>query len=708
MLCTNLRRCSELHLCHRLDRKRLAMIPGGAAPLGFVMKFVVASTLAVTSTLVVTSTFSSIVSSQETGEKQTPVLNDDPLAHVDKQRQPNELIDETSPYLLMHAYNPVQWRAWNEKTLELARQQGKPIFLSIGYSSCHWCHVMERESFMDPEIAKILNEKFVCIKVDREERPDVDSIYMTSLSVYNRLARNGGGTGWPLSMFLTPEGKPFVGGTYFPARDGERGAAVGFLTLIQRVDEVYRTRREQVDEDADFLVRRVQQELDASSVAREFEPGSAQVRSLVAAFKREFDEQWGGFDYSPANDRIPKFPQPSNLFALLDAARNWQDQEAADMLELTLEKMYLGGMYDHVGGGFHRYSVDRYWRIPHFEKMLYDNGQLASLYARAAKHFGREDFGRIARGTCDFILREMAHPEGGFYAALDAESDGVEGKYYVWGREELKQLAGASYEQFAACYIPDEPNFESELFALQLEERIAVQAKSREQESSLLRRELQSVLDDLYQARSARSRPLTDTKILTAWNGLMIRGLADCGRLLDEPRYIQAAEKAARFIDGSLRDDRGRLSRSWRDGKRRLDGYLDDYSFFVDGLLALHEATGNQQWLEQAAQIQEIQNELFWDEKRGGYFFTAGDHQTLLARAKNPADNARPSGNSLAALNLLYLARHVADAETASRYAEQASETLQAFSGIVDGFPRAVPLLIVVASQIGKTQSPSK
>ena len=653
-------------------------------------------------------------------------LNDDPLAHVDRSGEPNPLIEETSPYLLMHAYNPVQWRAWNQETLELAKQQGKPIFLSIGYSSCHWCHVMERESFMDPEIAAFLNEHFICIKVDREERPDVDTIYMTSLSVYNRVARNGAGTGWPLSMFLTPDGKPFVGGTYFPARDGDRGATVGFLTLIERVEEVYREKTDKVQADADFLVRRVQQELDASSVNPDFEPGAEQVDRMVAAYQLDYDATWGGFGYSPTNDRIPKFPQPSNLFALLEVAVDWDNVAARAMLELTLEKMYLGGMHDHVGGGFHRYSVDRYWQIPHFEKMLYDNGQLASLYARASEDLGREDFARVARGICDFVLLEMTHPDGGFYSALDAESatnqvelekrpdaenpsagggqeanvETEEGAYYVWQQSDLASLQAEQGSPFRNLFVTEQPNFEGSAYALRLEQPLETAAADLGLDADQLRRQLDAELQRLFKIRSQRPRPLTDTKILTSWNGLMIRGLADCGRILNEPRYVAAAERAARFVDSQLSEDDDCLARSWRNGQKRLAGYLDDYAFFIDGLLALHQATGDPDWLELALKYQQTQDRLFWDDQRGGYFFTAENQQSLLARARNPADNARPSGNSLAALNLIYLSQNIQEADRSQAFLDQARQTLRAFSGIVEGYPQAVPLLNVAASRL--------
>ncbi len=627
-------------------------------------------------------------------------INDDPLAHVKKEGKPNALINETSPYLLMHAYNPVQWRPWNAASLALAKKEGKPIFLSIGYSSCHWCHVMERESFLDKEIAKFLNENFICIKVDREERPDVDSIYMTSLAIYNRVTRNGGGTGWPLSMFLTPEAKPFFGGTYFPARNGDRGAAVGFLTIVKRIDEIWSTRKADIEKDAKFLTGKLKEELDGTRKKENFEYKQSIIGEMVSAFEQTYDDTWGGFGFSPINDRIPKFPQPGNLMAILEAAQRWKNGTANKILNNTLKKMHHGGLWDHVGQGFHRYSVDRYWRIPHYEKMLYDNGQLASLYARAYEFTKNPEYARVAKGVCDFVLSEMTDRQGGFYSALDAESEGEEGRYYVWSKDEvLKTIGDSNFKLWGNIYKIDQaPNFEGKYYSPQLGKSLESWAKAKGMEFAKLQQQLEPIRQKLKAKRDRRERPLTDTKILTSWNGLMIRGMADAGRILKQKKYIAAAERAAEFINTKLRDDKGRLLRTYRKGKSKLNAYLDDYAFYIDGLIALHRATGNKKWLKIAEELQAIQDKLFWDKKNHGYFFTSDDHQSLLARAKNPSDGARPSGNSISALNLIYLAKTSAKPE----HEKRARQTIEAFAGLIELYPRSVPLLHVAASKLIK------
>ena len=654
--------------------------------------------------LVLASGFQQVITGQEKKEEpkkqESLKINDNPLAHVKKDGKPNGLINETSPYLLMHAYNPVKWRPWNMETLALAKKEGKPIFLSIGYSSCHWCHVMERESFLDKEIAKFLNENFICIKVDREERPDVDSIYMTSLSIYNRVSRNGGGTGWPLSMFLTSEAKPFFGGTYFPARDGDRGAAVGFLTLVKRVNGIWKTRKEAIEKDAEFLTNRLKKELDGTRKKEGFEYNKKIINRMVSTFEQSYDDAWGGFGFSPTNDKIPKFPQPGNLIAMLEAAERWDNGTAKNILNTTLQKMHYGGLWDHIGFGFHRYSVDRYWKIPHYEKMLYDNGQLASLYARAHAFTRNPEYARVAVGICDFILSEMTSPDGGFYAALDAESEGKEGKYYVWTRDEIiKSLDETSYQHWGSVYkIDKEPNFEEKFYSPQMDKSLEAWAKQERIAFPSFQQHIEVARKKLKTIRDRRERPLTDTKILTSWNGLMIRGMADSGRILKREKYVAAAERAAEFVNSKLRDDRGRLLRTHRKGKSKLNAYLDDYAFFIDGLIALHQATGKKKWLQLAMELQETQNKLFWDEKNHGYFFTSDDHQSLLARAKNPSDGARPSGNSISALNLIYLSK----AGKKPEHLKRAQQTIEAFSGLIESFPRSVPLLHVAASKLIK------
>jgi len=570
----------------------------------------------------------------------------------------NRLAKETSPYLLQHAQNPVNWYPWGEEALAKAKQEGKLIFLSIGYSSCHWCHVMERESFHDEEIAKVLNEHFVCIKVDREERPDVDSVYMTSLHMINLLAERGRGGGWPLSMFLTDEAEPFFGGTYFPARDGDRHeGSTGFLTICRKLQEYWKQSPAKVREDAKTIVKFTKAELERRRGALTVALDEALLVAAQEALREQFDPKYGGFGYTP-DGRRPKFPEPSNLVLLLDRVRRHSDAQARQMLVKTLDQMAMGGIRDHLGGGFHRYSVDRYWAIPHFEKMLYDNGQLASVYAQAHELTGNENYRRVARELCEFVLREMTHEGGAFYAALDADSEGEEGKFYRWEKAEVqKTLSAEEFALFARVYgLDGEPNFEEKYFAPQLSKPLAESAAEMKLTEAALEARLAPLRKKLFDVRAPRVRPRTDTKVLTSDSGLMIGGLADAGRILKESRYVAAAEKAAVFVLTNLRTADGRLLRTFAGGEAKLNAYLNDYAYLADGLLRLHHATGNARWLDEAAAVTAKQIELFSDARAGGFFFTSSDHEALLARCKDLADNAIPAGNSVAAHNLIALA----------------------------------------------------
>ncbi|MEQ8786109.1 MAG: thioredoxin domain-containing protein [Pirellulaceae bacterium] len=608
----------------------------------------------------------------------------------------NRLAKETSLYLLMHAHNPVDWHPWGEEALAKAKKEKKLIFLSVGYSSCHWCHVMERESFLDKEIAALLNKHFVCIKVDREERPDIDQIYMTAVQIIN----NGRG-GWPMSVFLTPDARPFFGGTYFPARDGDRGLATGFLTVLNKVQDLWETRPDDIDRSASQLAEYIKTQLDGRRpTALEMPKASSLAKATQQDLADTYDAKWGGFGYSELEPNRPKFPEASNLFFLLDRVeRDKDDEEAKKMLVGTLEKMAWGGIRDHLGGGFHRYSVDRYWMIPHFEKMLYDNGQLATAYAEAYRLTGRDDFRTAAREICEFVLREMTDDAGGFYSALDAESEHEEGKFYRWEKAEIeKLLADDEYELFAAAYGLDEkPNFEEKYYAPQLSRSLAELAAERNEPAPLIEERLQVAREKLFAARAKRERPLTDTKVLTSWNGLMIRGLADTGRVLKEPRYVQAAEKAADFLLANLRTKEGRLLRTYSGGQAKLNAYLNDYAFLIDGLLALHRATGERRWLTAADALMQKQIELFWDEKNHGFYFTSDDHESLIARGKNPVDGAQPSGNSVSAENLLYLAEALDKPEHRTRV----EQILRATSGLLERSAAAAPRLIVAAVKLG-------
>jgi uncharacterized protein YyaL (SSP411 family) len=632
---------------------------------------------------------------------------DEPPAKA-KPQHTNRLAKETSPYLLQHAHNPVDWHPWGEEALAKAKKEGKPIFLSIGYSSCHWCHVMERESFMDEEIAKFMNEHFVCIKVDREERPDVDAIYMTSLYTYNRLAETGAGGGWPLSMFLTPDGEPFFGGTYFPARDGDRGARAGFLTIIQRVQQIWKEKPDTIKDDAKVIVKYTKAELEGARKAVLTEINEALYLGVLPELADQFDEKHGGFGYVEAQPQRPKFPEPSNLVYLLDFARRYGDSEDAErkaeadkartMVAATLEKMSLCGIRDHLGGGFHRYSTDRFWRIPHFEKMLYDNGQLASVYAAGYELTKREDFERVCRELCDFVLREMTDKTGGFYAAIDADSEDEEGKFYRWEKEEvLKLLSADEADLFSKVYgLTEEPNFEEKFYVPQLARALAEMAEGMKTSETELEKRLAPIRAKLLAARSKRVRPLTDTKILTADNGLMIGGLADAGRILKEPRYVAAAEKAATFVLANLRTKEGRLLRTYSGGQAKLNAYLNDYAYLADGLIRLHRATGEKKWLTAADEITAKQIEFFADEAGGGFYFTSKDHETLFARAKDPVDGATPAGSSVAALNLLALARELDKPE----YIKQARGTVESVTAILEASPTAVPLMATAVPKL--------
>ena len=616
-----------------------------------------------------------------------------------KQRS-NRLADETSLYLLMHAHNPVDWYPWGEEALAKAKAEGKLIFLSIGYSSCYWCHVMERESFMDEEVAVALNRDFVCIKVDREQRPDIDEIYMTALQIYYRVIGSPQGGGWPLTMFLTPDARPVIGGTYFPPRD--KNGVPGLLSLLSRVQQVWQDNPGQLQQNAKMLAGLVKQQLQEQPAAEAADLDPRLLDEVLEALAERFDPEHGGFGYSPANPQYPKFPEPSNLVFLLeraeyDRAHGQNDRQAESMLVTTLQKMAAGGIWDHLGGGFHRYSTDRFWAVPHFEKMLYDNAQLASVCAEAYRLTGREAFRRVVEEMLDFVLREMTGPQGEFYSAIDAETDGDEGAFYVWTREELADaLEPSQFQLLTNAYdIGEHGNFE-ERYVLLRPRPLEETANTRGTTEDELWRQLTPIRQKLLDMRAARKRPLTDTKVLTSWNGLMIRGFADAGRILDEPRYTEAAEDAANFVLQKLRTPEGQLRRTYGGGRAQLNAYLEDYAFLADGLIALHRATGNRQWLEEADRLTAEQIERFWDESRGGFFFTSRDHETLIARSKDPADSAIPSGNAVAAGNLVYLAGELNRPE----YLERAEETLEAFAPLLVQSPAAMPRMAVALAAL--------
>ena len=540
----------------------------------------------------------------------------------------NRLADQTSPYLLQHKDNPVDWRPWGPEALTEAAEQDKPILLSIGYSACHWCHVMEHESFEDPETATLMNESFVCIKVDREERPDVDDIYMEAVQ-----GMTGQG-GWPLTVFLDSDAVPFYGGTYFPPEP--RQGMPSFRQVLEATSGAYRTQREELREAS----ARIRESLGAIAQvgASDLPIDDSILARAIAGLQSNFDRSNGGFGGAP------KFP-PASTLELLLARRETQP------VELTLDKMMHGGIYDQLGGGFARYSVDATWLVPHFEKMLYDNALLARIYLHAGQALGQERWTRVCEETLDWALREMRGPEGGFYSALDADSEGEEGRFYVWEEPEMREplaeagLAADAIERVLGYWgVSAAGNFEGRNI---LHVPLGASAKRPA--------ELAEARTALYVARDRRVRPGLDDKRICSWNALMIAALADAGGALGRHEYLDASAACARFVLDSMRDADGRLLRTWKDGEGRLNAYLEDHAYLVEGLLRLYEATLEVRWFDAAREVADAMIERFADDERGGFFTTSNDHEELIARRKDLTDHPIPSGNSSAAYGLLRL-----------------------------------------------------
>ena len=553
---------------------------------------------------------------------------------------PNRLINETSPYLLQHANNPVDWYPWGEEALERARSEDKPILLSIGYSACHWCHVMERESFENETIAGLMNDNFVSIKVDREERPDLDQVYMQAVQMLT------GSGGWPMTVFLTPEGKPFYGGTYFPPED--RQGMPGFPRLLTSIAEAYSTNRGEIDRVTKQLTTQMSQSNQVSQGTSILTVDI--LHKAYSSLATNFDYQNGGFG------NAPKFPQPMTPEFLLRYYHHGYNPRALELVELTLEKMAYGGIYDQIGGGFHRYSTDAYWLVPHFEKMLYDNALLARLYLHTYLITGRALYRRVVEETLDYVLREMTDSSGGFYSAQDADSEGVEGKFFVWSPDEINSVMGdADGEVFAGYYgVTGAGNFEGKniLNIRQDPEEFAeTKGLTADQLVDIINRGSKALLE----VREQRIHPMRDDKVLASWNGLMLRSFAEAAAALGRPDYLAVAIKNAEFLARSMKSD-GRLLRTYRDGQAKLLGYLEDYSFVIDGLLALYEATFDLRWLDEAVTLADSMIELFWDEGIGGFYDTGSDHETLVVRPRDVFDNAQPCGGSVASDVLLRLA----------------------------------------------------
>jgi uncharacterized protein YyaL (SSP411 family) len=550
---------------------------------------------------------------------------------VAEERTPNRLIRETSPYLLQHAHNPVDWYPWGPEALERAMREDRPILLSIGYAACHWCHVMERESFEDDETARLMNDNFVCVKVDREERPDLDSIYMDATQ-----AMTGRG-GWPMTVFLAPDGTPFYAGTYFPKEEGH--GLPSFTAVLQGVAQAWREQRERVAEQGRRVVQAITRMGGPSGPADLL---SEQILQKAHAWLLQaFDPKWGGFGGAP------KFPQPMTLEFLLRCHLRGYDG-SLEMVERTLEAMAAGGIHDQVGGGFHRYSVDERWHVPHFEKMLYDNAQLARLYSRAWQVTGRDRFRQVAEGTLEYLLRVMRGPDGPFLSSQDADSEGEEGKYFAWT---YGQLIEAGVPPAACNYFGATPegNWEDRKNVLWTPRSPAEVAREAGVEPAELEGWVEESLPRLLRIREGRVRPATDDKVLASWNGLAIAALAEAGRVFGEPRYMDAAMGAADFVLAKLRRDDGRLLRTWRAGRAAVPGYLDDHAMMAEACLALYEATFDVRFFREARALADDMIRLFRDEEMGGFFQTGVDAEALVIRPKELFDNAVPSGNSVAA-----------------------------------------------------------
>ncbi len=585
----------------------------------------------------------------------------------------NRLSKESSPYLRQHQNNPVDWHPWGPEALALAKKLDKPIFLSIGYSACHWCHVMAAESFSDPEMARLMNELFVCIKVDREERPDIDEIYMGAL---HAMGQRGG---WPLSAWLTPDGQPFYGGTYFPLDD--RGQSPGFRRVCTSLANAWKDQREDVLKGAKSLSDHLEKSLAPTLQAGE--PTAALLDKIVPQARERFDPEYGGFAYPP--NRAPKFPHSAELQVLL----RLPSEEAHSMAVTTLHGMRRGGMHDQLGGGFHRYSTDRKWLVPHFEKMLYDNALLVPCYLEGARQANEPKFAEVARTTLDYMLRELQAPLGGFWSSLDAQSEGVEGKFFVWQFEEVQKLLGEDTALVAKTFgISKAGNWEHNN-VLWLADETA--ASTDEQQQALAKARA-----TLFAARDTRIKPGTDDKVLASWNGLTLTALADGYRVLGDERYLQAAQRCGAFLLDHLVVD-GRVWRSWQGGKARHQGYLEDYVAVAGGLLSVFEADGDPKWLA-AAHALLLQTAQHFRAEDGSFYFTADDHEQLLARTKSVTEGATPSGNALAALAFLRGGLLLGD----EKLYEIGVATMRACHEVLDKGPSSAPsMMLAVQFHLG-------
>jgi len=596
---------------------------------------------------------------------------------------PNQLINEKSPYLLQHAHNPVDWHAWSEETFDLARKQNKPIFLSIGYATCHWCHVMERESFEDEAVARHLNDTFISIKVDREERPDIDAVYM---AVCQMLTGSGG---WPLNLFLTPDKKPFFAATYIPKNN--RAGRAGLIELCQQVGNLWVSQTDKVNSSADSIAATLDRAFTFSAAD---EPGESLLDHAFELIWQGYDSRLGGFEGAP------KFPMPHRLLFLLRCYYRTGDDRALKMVEKSLKAMRLGGIWDHVGYGFHRYSTDPEWLLPHFEKMLYDQALIAQVCLETFQ-ITRDDFyAQTADEIFTYVLRDMTSPEGAFFSAEDADSEGEEGKFYVWTVDEFRSVLGEEHSEVWEKILNLQPdgNFFDEASGqktganiLHLDRPLQQWSQELNLKPEALTTQWEKIRKKLFRYRKQRIHPLKDDKILVDWNGLMITAFSLGSRILNNPEYARAAEKSAQFILTKMRDDRGRLFHRFRDGQLAIEAQAADYAFLINGLLNLYQATFNLAYAEEAAALQEKMQQDFWDPDKGGFFSTANASEVLPVRPKELYDGAIPSANSVSLLNLLWLARLTGD----PKWDNHAHEQLRTFAGTVKAQPSAFSFFLL-------------
>ena len=604
----------------------------------------------------------------------------------DRENGHNRLIFEKSPYLLQHADNPVDWYPWGEEAFLKAKKEDKPIFLSIGYSACHWCQVMERESFEDEEVASLINKYFVAVKVDREERPDIDNIYMTVCQYMT------GSGGWPLTIIMTPDEKPFFAGTYFP-KQAKFGRS-GLMEILNQIASLWRKDRPSALQAGNQVTQTIK---NISSSPMSGDLTKENLKQAYQKFKDSFDETNGGFGLAP------KFPSAHNLSLLLRWWKRSGEEKALKMVEKTLDAMWKGGMYDHLGFGFHRYSTDSRWLVPHFEKMLYDQAMLAIAYVEAYQATGKAQYAEVARQIFTYVLRDMTSPEGAFYSSENADSEGEEGKFYVWTQDDIKAILGEEQgDLFCKFYgVMKKGNLEGSRSVLHINRSLEEFARNEGMMPDELKKILEQSRQRLFVAREKRIHPSKDDKILTDWNGLMIAALSKGAQALNEPEYADAARKAADFLLKELRRNDGRLLHRYREGEAGLPGYIDDYAFLVWGLIDLYEATFEARYLQEALTFSDDMLKLFWDEKEGGLYFTGADNEKLIARMKDVYDGAIPSGNSVASLNLLRLGRITMRQELE----EKAEQAIESFGKTISRSPTGFSqFLIALDFAVGPTK----